>query len=262
MFDEESKAIQETAKATQEVSKTLSKGIDKTSEALKFMVTVFGKPIKDVAEIAGGYTEYWKINNAIKLNEKLMKTIKEKNLKLENPLPLRIGIPLIDAALNEDESNLQDLWANLLASSMSNKTTLGVTKTYIEIVKNLDSLDAEFLNDIFGIHLDSALRDRSYWINKKGFNFLKSTRALLNIERLGLVEILKDEKENDEDTLSILFLDEKNVEPTFSVHLKVTVFGFYFMKECTNKKLISDDGKELIAIDERIVLNLETKETV
>ncbi|OHE12563.1 MAG: hypothetical protein A3J96_04520, partial [Sulfurimonas sp. RIFOXYC2_FULL_36_7] len=251
------------AKATQEVSKTISKGIDKTSEALKFITTVFGKPIKDIAEIAGDYTEYWKINNAITLHEKLMKTVKEKNLKLENPLPLRIGIPLIDAALNEDENSLQELWANLLASSMSNTSVLGVTKTYIEVIKNLDAFDAELLNGIFMIHMNSIVaKDKSNWANVSGYNYLKTSRALLNIERLGIIKILEKENQKD-DVLSIVFLDKKNKEPQFTVWLKITVFGIYFMNECTNIRLLSeDDGGEFVAVDERIKVDFDAKLTV
>jgi hypothetical protein len=56
-----------------------------------------------------------------------------------------IAIPLIDAALNEDREGLKQLWAKLLAVAMDSRRATLVRPSLIELLKNLDPLDARIL---------------------------------------------------------------------------------------------------------------------
>lgn len=138
--------IEESAKAVQEIAKATSNAIDKTSELSRFISQIIGPAIQDLGDIVKQYTEHWKISNALHLRDKLDRILIERGNPEISSLPLRIGLPLLGAALSEDDENLQTLWANLLASALTESDRTNSTKSFVEVLKQVDIVDAELLN--------------------------------------------------------------------------------------------------------------------
>lgn len=184
-----------------------------------------------------------------------------------NELPLRIGLPLLDAAINEDEDNLQNLWANLLASAMTEKGIISVIKPYIEMLKQLDVADAELLNGIFHTHLNAIVNNQTMYVNPKGSrDCVAISIATNNLERLGLIKIHQSSAnsseakkssagtETSDETIiiTIWFVDNENKEfLSFAISCSLTLLGFHFMRACTNKKPLPKEGGEYVPIDDR-----------
>lgn len=246
---------EETAKAVQEVAKTASNALDKTAEMSRFLAKIIGPAIEDLGAIAKQYTEYWKLRNALSLREKFERVLTERGNPPLSSLPLRIGLPLLDAAVTEDEEQLQTLWANLLASAMSETEVSAVTKTYVEILKQIDIVDAELIATIYSIYLYAVVNpNHSSCVNtNKARNVIQVSVAINNLERLGLVKLHeKSDKMEGETVINIYFLkDSSGKEQSFSMNVSLTLLGIHFMRACTDRKLLSNDGYECLPADDR-----------
>ena len=84
--------------------------------------------------------------NAQKIFIKAKLITDEINQKLKEP-PLKISIPLLESASLEENNELQEKWANLLVNSLIEKKD--IKSIYIDILKNLSSLEVKILDRIY-----------------------------------------------------------------------------------------------------------------
>lgn len=246
---------EETAKAVQEVAKTANNAIDKTAELSRFLGKVVGPAIQDLGEIAKQYTEYWKLRNALHLRDKFERVLLERGSPQLAALPLRIGLPLLDAAVTEDDETLQTLWANLLASAMTEKGVTVVTKSFVEVLRQIDVVDAELFTALHHMHLRAVVKKGdNYYINtSQKRDVVQVSVALNNLERLGLLRIHKQSDSNSDDVILRLRFQQKDDGklPSFTAIVSLTLFGVHFMRACTERKLALKDGGELLPIEDR-----------
>ncbi|MFA6191400.1 MAG: Abi-alpha family protein [Sulfurimonas sp.] len=255
----------EEAVAVVEVAKTTNNAINKGAELTKFIAKLFSPSLNNLAEICEQYTAVWKIENALKLQDRLNIVLEKRgNPELISQLPLRIGLPLLEAALNEDDDNLQNLWANLLASSMTNENQTKSTKTYIEILKQLDIEDAKLLHTIHMIQPNAIFNKQTGFANIEGKSVVDISFAVNNLERLGLIQVhTKSEKEmqdtkrnifeeNEAQIIHLLFIKKDDTSfKNFSVYLSLKLLGDYFMHSCVGPTLIDGNGHGFIMLDDR-----------
>ncbi len=258
----------EEAKAVQEVANTAGKAIDATERFSNFLERVFGKSMQDIGEVVQFKTQYWKLQNAIKFAEKVDKLLEEKgseNLLYVNP---RVGIPLIEAAANEDVDELQDLWAQLMASTVSGEGgLLTAQRSYIETVRQFEQTDAQNLTALISVYFSVATKENKVWMKVGKFKELPIVwRSMRNLERLGLIELSKPDAprfsgKSLEDGEIELFVVEQEEDSNavkrdgIQLHMLVrfTTFGFGLSRAVTGYgyKYTTDDGQagEYIPID-------------
>jgi hypothetical protein len=247
--------VEETAKAVQEVAKTTNNALDKGAALSQFIGKIVGPAIEDLGTIAKQYTEYWKLRNALSLNEKFERVLASRGNPSLSSLPLRTGLPLLDAAVLEDAESIQTMWANLLASAMSEERVSTVTKSYVEVLKQLDVEDVELIGAIYPMHLQAMVdkTKRTYISPKETRSIIQISLAVNNLERLGLIKLYaKSEKEVDDTVVRIFFLEDvAGKQRSFSMRVSCTLFGMYFMRACTDRKLQSNEGGEYVPIEDR-----------
>lgn len=246
--------MSEEADAVVAIAETTNNAIDKTAELSCFIGKIFGAAIEDIGAITAQYTTYWRIRNALRLRDKLNNVINERGYTALRELPLRIGLPLLDAALNEDNDTLQNLWANLLASAMAEKNSTSITKSYVETLKQLDIIDAELLNMVFMLQPDAIINKKVDYAYMGGDrNGVEMSVAVHNLERLGLIDVHQSNTEKCEEVIITLrYFDKENKAIMFTMFVSLTLFGFHFMRACTDKKpLVMKDGTEAVPIDHR-----------
>lgn len=143
--------------------------------------------------------------------EEKVKNISEEKLQES---PMNIMRPTLEALkYNIDEENIREMFLNLLANSMNKDNVNKCHISYVEIVKNLISLDAEILKKIgeetkitllkiefkFGrmSYISAMPTYFAFEIQIPEDNFLIS-KSIINLQRLGLIDInkaiLKDKK--------------------------------------------------------------------
>jgi hypothetical protein len=68
---------------------------------------------------------------------------------------LKLALPIFEAAADEDNQELQDLWARLLAAAMDPKRRDLVRQSFIPIVKQMEAFDVAVLKIIADNHIYS-----------------------------------------------------------------------------------------------------------
>ena len=71
-------------------------------------------------------------------------------------VPIKVLLPLLDAASIEETDELQDIWANMLANAAGGNGSSGVEPVFPLILKELGIQEVKFLNELY----EEAMRKR------------------------------------------------------------------------------------------------------
>jgi hypothetical protein len=117
-------------------------GTDAGKTVFSIYESVIRNPCKYIAALR---KESWRYFKA-KLDERLTKEPQESLI----PPKLAIAEPIIENAIRlEGEKELQDMFANLLASSMLKNSTNKVHPSFVEILKQINSDEAKILKHVY-----------------------------------------------------------------------------------------------------------------
>lgn len=81
-------------------------------------------------------------DNQVKIQDRVNAILKERGCETLRMITPKLGIPLIDNALLEDDDDLRELWCKLIANSIDTDRDFKLKSVYIEIIKNITPLDA------------------------------------------------------------------------------------------------------------------------
>ena len=138
-----SKTLLKTAKATY-------KALDVTDNFGAFIAKFIAGPLEQGVGIFEDKLRYMRWERQIRLMEKaneLLVELGENGPK--RPLPLKLAIPLFQAASLEDDDSLQDMWVRLLVNSSRTEPTIELSRAYIDILERLSPLEALILDKIY-----------------------------------------------------------------------------------------------------------------
>jgi hypothetical protein len=149
-------AAKETAKAVQEVAKLGGKVTDAVAGGGGWLRSVFDSAIRDtVGLLWADRVSTARIKAAIGDEEKLVELLRStyNRLSTKNNLAIRelspkVGLALIEAATVEDEPNLKDMWAALLASAVD-ADEQPVEKAFVSILADLSATEATALSEYY-----------------------------------------------------------------------------------------------------------------
>jgi hypothetical protein len=142
--------IEETAKAVQEVAKTTKTGIEATRQVGAFVSRIINEPLEAVVGMFTDKLQFMRAERQLRLVERWPQILRER--KIEGALrivPPKFALPIIENASLEEDDELQDLWANLLASAVDPNFKTTIRSAFIEILKQLEVVDVHVLNAIF-----------------------------------------------------------------------------------------------------------------
>jgi Abortive infection alpha len=153
------------------------------------LTDIFGDLPKDlVGLIAGDRVKVRRAEQLAILSAKTKKRLQDRGITEPDPPSLKLALPILAAAGDESQEELQDLWAGLLAAAMDPKRQGLVRQTLISTVKEMDAFDALVFDVI-------TKNGGSGWTNTAGdaiTGLLVSTRdevavSLHNLLRLNLI---------------------------------------------------------------------------
>ena len=116
--------------------------------------------VKETGGILSDTVRFWRWKNQVAIVLKAKKILEEKGLS-KQAVPLKVLVPLLEAASLEEEESMQTKWANLLANAVSG--SLDITPNYIEILKELSPIEALILDRLY----DEALKQPNSQARKK-----------------------------------------------------------------------------------------------
>jgi hypothetical protein len=139
--------MSEEAKAIQEVAKTAGKFAEITEKLGSFISKVVGGPIAQIGGILEDWTKYYRYKNLLIICDKVEELHEQRRIAGKTvAIPARAAIPMLESASLEDDENLQNMWACLIANSMDPKFTQPLHPGYIEIIKQMSPDEAVILN--------------------------------------------------------------------------------------------------------------------
>ena len=66
-------------------------------------------------------------------------------------IPLKLAVPLLEAASLEDDDYLQDLWARLLVNAANGNSHVTLQRAHIAVLEQLTSLEALILQKVYSL---------------------------------------------------------------------------------------------------------------
>ncbi len=161
---------EEVAKATAEASKFGTKALETTEKLASFVAKVFNEPIRDAVGIIGDRLRFMRWERQVRLADKVNEILSQRGTIETRAVPLKLALPILENASLEDNDELQDLWAKLLANSMDPNFTTEIRFTFLEIIKSLNPLDIRILRTFYySLSTDSKVR----WDRLKDYSFSK-----------------------------------------------------------------------------------------
>lgn len=141
----------ETAKAAQEIAKATGKAIDLAEKAGGFIGKIVGDAVVEVGGAIHDWAKFFRYKNLLRLQDKVEDIHSARKLQGKIiPIPPRFAVPLLQAASQEDDNSIQDMWAGLIANATDPEKHLEPKKIFIEILSSLEPLDANILQYLAG----------------------------------------------------------------------------------------------------------------
>jgi hypothetical protein len=113
-------------------------------QAQDFIAAVAGHPGESIGTTVGNFTRR-RFQNVEAVGNKAHLILLDLGVKPQE-VPLTILQPLLDSASLEEDTTLQDLWANLLANAADSRNTMTFQPVFIEMLKALTAREVRFLN--------------------------------------------------------------------------------------------------------------------
>ena len=135
-------------------NKKPSTGGDVGSAELSVVRAIAGPSIHELGMVLSDRVKLWRLENLIHISEKFERICKEKNLCPTNlrPLTMAVGLPMLEHAANEEEDELQELWANLMVSATTNSESLedeaDLYKTWTNTLALMSIWDCRLLSTV------------------------------------------------------------------------------------------------------------------
>ena len=152
--------VTESAKAAQEIAKTGGKAIDATRAAGGFIARFVAGPLEQGMGIFEDKLRYLRWERQLRLMRRAEEVL--NSLGLDAPsraVPLKIAIPLLQAASVEEDDGLQDKWVNLLVNAANSASGIEIRRAYIEILEQISPLEARILDVIYSLPFESIHHD-------------------------------------------------------------------------------------------------------
>src|SRR5665647_4765 len=156
-FEELIKATQEGSKAVVSVAESYKTTVGLAEKTGGFLSRVFGTTIENGVGIIGDKLEYTRWERQNRIIEKVNEYQKEKNFTQYRPIAPKFAIPMIVNASLEEDNELQDIWCKLITNSLDPNFDVEIRFAFIDIIKNLTSLDAKILEFIHDDALSSGM---------------------------------------------------------------------------------------------------------
>ena len=153
--------IDEEAKATKEIAKATGKAIDAGRELGKFISKFIAGPLEQGIGIFEDKLKYMRWERQVSFMEMASKTLANRGLTVPNrTVPMKIAIPLFQAAIVEDDDDLQSIWANLLVNAADKDSGIEVTRNFVSILQDISFVEVQILEKIYSI---TEAPDDAFW---------------------------------------------------------------------------------------------------
>ena len=191
----------ESAKAVQEVAKAAGKAVDVVHDTGAFLAQHVDGVLAQVVGMLSDHLKYVRGVRLIRLGQRFQQELLANGgAAAVRKLPLNFAVEALEQGAMEQNDELQDIWARLLANAVDATSEVLPRRAYISIIKDLSPLDALVLEQIYavdqGVHQKAIVTHelplRAYPAIDIDTKTLPEPSeevqvALANLERLGVI---------------------------------------------------------------------------
>ena len=139
---DEIEAVTEGAKAAQEAAKTGRALVEAGSDLARFVGKALGTVPEDTVGLLGGdYLHELRIRNLDKIARKTEEILRDRGVEDPAPIGPKALLPALEAASEETDETLQDMWANLLANAMDPNKDTSLQHLFIDTLRQMEPID-------------------------------------------------------------------------------------------------------------------------
>jgi hypothetical protein len=218
------------AKATEETAKASQEAIQASRELGRFI----SGPARELVGMLEDHLRVVRFERRIRLADRVRNIYIEKGMPgPTRKIPLSIGVPLLEHATLEEDDDLQDVWARLLANNGDASSGTEVRRAFVSVLAEMSALDVQNLAQIeHAIEFNEESASTGVWtyeLPERAIPFVEGDRhrhsmrpslaveiSLSNLSRLGCVMLLGHSPQDGAAPLAAL-----------------TPFGRAFIKACT-----------------------------
>ncbi len=184
---DEIKAVTEGAKAVQEGAKMGRALVEAGSDLARFVGKALDTVPDDAVGLLGGdYLHHLRIRNLDKISRKTEEILRKRGVEEPQPIGPKALLPALEAASEETDETLQDMWAELLANAMDPNKDTSLQHLFIDTLRQMESVDAlvfKSLAETSNVILkDGDIAERLHW---------RETKASISADRLADLGVLR-----------------------------------------------------------------------
>ena len=228
---------QTTAVATQVASAAVE-------EAKGLFGKFLGPACEEMGALIGEHVRVFRLKNQIRILKRAKKILATEGLEPE-AVNLKTFVPLLEAGALEEDDEMAERWASLLASAATATGKQTVEPSFIEILRQLTPLQARILDAIYQ-HIEKSQIPVAEW-NQRGVlsdglrqilkievsQFLLSLDNLVRLRLIGFPSIGLDFINNKDARFQL-----SNSNLLCGTHL-----GHAFIKACRVRGVVSDSAE-------------------
>lgn len=191
---------EEEAKAAQEIAKAASQGINALEKTGGYLSKYIDGTLEQAVGIVEDRLKYYRWERKIRLFDRANEFLKNRGITSPTaPVPLKIALPILEAGSMEDDDDIQDIYAQILANAADIKFELKIKRTYIDVLQNLSGIEINILKGIYSFNFEEIWNE-GVWMTKFPLLSLDEPPAqenlrppkdieiaLANMSRLGLI---------------------------------------------------------------------------
>ncbi|WP_446809342.1 Abi-alpha family protein [Methylomonas sp. 2BW1-5-20] len=191
---------EEEAKAIQEIAKTTHQGINALEKAGGYLSMLIGGSLEQAIGIFEDKLKYSRWERKIRLLDRANEFLKNRSINCPTiPVPLKLVIPILEAGSIEDDDEIQDIYAQILANSADKSFKLTIKRTYIDVLQNLSGLEIDILRKLYSFNFEDIWNIGVWTTNFPSLELTQPSQcenlrppkdieiALANMFRLGLI---------------------------------------------------------------------------
>ncbi|WP_161888572.1 Abi-alpha family protein [Pontibacter russatus] len=172
----------------------LASGISGIADrAFDFVEKIIAGPIIEGTGAITDKIKFWRFKNQVNTILKAQEFLKEKGIKTPKKLPVKDVTTLLEYASFEEDENMQNKWACLLANAADPNNPFDICYIFSQVLNQLSPHEAKLLDYMFSRSFLMTDRDRPYFekddIIRRNFASYEVTLLIFdNLLRLRLIE--------------------------------------------------------------------------
>ncbi len=186
---DESDPVTAIANAVKETAKTGRALVEAgSSDLARFLGKALGTAAEDTVGLLGGdYLHELRLRNLDKISRKTEEILRKRGVEDPEPIGPKALLPALEAASEESDETLQDMWAELLANSMDPNKDTSLRRVFIETLKQFEPIEALVLQKIAQSEREAGLDV----LRLREALTMRETQVFVTVDRLVDLEVLR-----------------------------------------------------------------------